>query len=203
MSSTRDALMDRAEFYIRTGGYSSFSFRDLAKDLAIKSASVHYHFPTKTDLGTAVMQRYNDRFKAALPDPSLTTLTAPEHLRHYIMMFYTEMMQNQSMCLCAVLSVEQMLLQPALTDTVDAFYTLNLDWLTSVFQLSPQPALPKAQAVQRATQVLATLQGALIGASARTEADYFILAAKALYKDLFGKDLRFPSTPLIPKNPDR
>jgi TetR/AcrR family transcriptional regulator, transcriptional repressor for nem operon len=40
---------------LRGGGYESFSMRDLASDLGIKSASLHYYFPTKDDLcATAV-----------------------------------------------------------------------------------------------------------------------------------------------------
>ena len=32
---------------MRRGGFHGFSFRDLAADVGIKSASVHYHFPIK------------------------------------------------------------------------------------------------------------------------------------------------------------
>jgi hypothetical protein len=79
----------------------------------------------------------------------------------------------------------------------DAFYTLNLDWLTSVFLQVVNPKLTKVQAYQRATQVLATLQGGLIGASARKDIQYFRFAARGLYKDFFGKELRFTN-----KNPE-
>ncbi len=82
MSNTREQLQDRAEHYIRQGGFGSFSFRDLAKDLNIKSASVHYHFPSKSDLGTAVAERYNRRFENALPGHIKTRhggVAAPVH----------------------------------------------------------------------------------------------------------------------------
>ena len=192
MNDTREQLEDRAEHYIRTGGFHSFSFRDLANDLGIKSASVHYHFPTKSDLGTAVVRRYIDRFTTALTDPDSSSMTAADHIRHYMMMFYTEMKQSQKMCLCAVLSVEQLTLSEDMRSAVDEFYTLNLSWLTRIFQLTTQPKMTQTQSVQRASQVFATLQGALIGASVRRDTQYFELAARALFKDLFDKDLRFP-----------
>ena len=47
MSETAERLMDLAEAHIRNAGYGGFSFRDLAAEIGIKSASVHHHFPTK------------------------------------------------------------------------------------------------------------------------------------------------------------
>lgn len=192
MSNTREQLQDRAEHYIRQGGFGSFSFRDLAKDLNIKSASVHYHFPSKSDLGTAVAQRYNQRFANALPDPAASKLATAELLRQYILMFYTEMTHSKQVCLCAMLSVERATLTADINATVDAFYALNLDWLSAVFARDDIDPLPKPQAHQRACQILATLQGGLIGAWSQQNMDYFVQAARGLYRDLFGKNLRLP-----------
>lgn len=59
---TRTAILRRAERYLQDAGFSSFSFRDLAADLGIKSASVHYHFPSKEALGVALLQSYREAF---------------------------------------------------------------------------------------------------------------------------------------------
>src|SRR5580704_8660433 len=58
--------MDLAEAHIRHAGYRGFSFRDLALELGIKSASVHHHFPTKATMAGAVARRYAERFFAAV-----------------------------------------------------------------------------------------------------------------------------------------
>ena len=58
--------MDLAEAHIRNAGYGRFSFRDLAAEIGIKSASVHHHFPTKATMAAAVARRYGDRFLAAV-----------------------------------------------------------------------------------------------------------------------------------------
>ena len=58
--------MDLAEAHMRNGGYAGFSFRDLAAELGIKSASVHHHFPTKATMAAAVARRYAERFFAAV-----------------------------------------------------------------------------------------------------------------------------------------
>ena len=55
--STVDRIRDVAESQVRSGGYHAFSFREISKQIGIKSASVHYHFPTRSDLGVAVARR--------------------------------------------------------------------------------------------------------------------------------------------------
>lgn len=62
-TDTRTAILRRAERYLQDAGFASFSFRDLAADLGIKSASVHYHFPSKEELGVALLKSYQDWFE--------------------------------------------------------------------------------------------------------------------------------------------
>ena len=65
-SETAQQILDLAETLIQTRGYSAFSYQDIADRLGIRKASIHYHFPSKTDLGIAVVDRYAARFGAAL-----------------------------------------------------------------------------------------------------------------------------------------
>lgn len=60
---TREALLDAASVQLQSVGWTSFSFRDLAEQVGIRTASIHYHFPTKADLGVALvtwMRRQRD-----------------------------------------------------------------------------------------------------------------------------------------------
>jgi len=57
VKETAERLMDLAEAHIRRAGYAGFSFRDLAAEIGIKSASVHHHFPTKATMAAAVARR--------------------------------------------------------------------------------------------------------------------------------------------------
>src|ERR1700761_6402834 len=66
MSEVQDAIIDSAEGRIRLGGFSGFSFREIAADVGVKSSSVHYYFPTKEALGAAVVRRYTDRLSEKL-----------------------------------------------------------------------------------------------------------------------------------------
>ncbi|WP_345191535.1 TetR/AcrR family transcriptional regulator, partial [Gluconacetobacter tumulicola] len=48
--------------------YNVLSFREIAKAVGIKNASMHYHFPTKGDLGAALARRYTEDGEAYLAD---------------------------------------------------------------------------------------------------------------------------------------
>ncbi len=63
---TRERIMESARLTVQDLGYGGLSFRELAKDVGIKSASIHYYFPTKGDLGEAILRRYVDRYAAFL-----------------------------------------------------------------------------------------------------------------------------------------
>ena len=61
-TSKVDEILDVAEALVQTRGYNGFSFRDVAAAVGVKSSSVHYHFPTKADLGATLARRYRERF---------------------------------------------------------------------------------------------------------------------------------------------
>ena len=82
MNETSTQILDIAESMIRDGGYYGFSFRQIADRLSIKSASVHYHFPTKEALATSVAKRYTENFLEALGEPS-----RKDAVRHYANFF--------------------------------------------------------------------------------------------------------------------
>ena len=85
--STAEKIMDIAESQVRAGGYNSFSFREISQEIGIKSASIHYHFPTKTDLGVAIASRYTTRFAEQLALIVTTYPAANARLQAYVALF--------------------------------------------------------------------------------------------------------------------
>jgi AcrR family transcriptional regulator len=77
VKETAERRMDLAEAHIRSAGYGGFSFRDLAAEIGIKSASVHHHFPTKATMTAAVARRYGAPKNAQNPRLSRDAEFAP------------------------------------------------------------------------------------------------------------------------------
>ena len=57
-TATATTILDAAQQLAQTRGYNAFSYRDLAERVGIRTASIHYHLPTKGDLGVALVARY-------------------------------------------------------------------------------------------------------------------------------------------------
>ncbi len=156
-------ILDSAERLARRRGYNGFSFRDLATEVDIKSASVHYHFPTKADLGAAVVHRYTDRFIDALGDPN-DPLAAPHALlERYVDAFRRALVMDRQMCLCGMLGAEVESLPAEVAAEVRAFFERNIQWLAAVLtRRAGDAAGDRARPEKQALTILALLEGAMV-----------------------------------------
>lgn len=158
--STVVKILDLAEMQVRAGGYNSFSFREISKQIGIKSASIHYHFPTKIDLGVAIATRYTDRFQAKLIQVSDLTSKPLERLKSYVDIFRSSLVCDQKMCLCGQLASESEVLPEQIRHATQQFFHQNLSWLKSeVFQMA---GFTSEQASHKAAWLIASLEGALL-----------------------------------------
>lgn len=57
MQDTKERIIELADRLIKTKGFNAFSYKDIADPLEIKNAAIHYYFPSKADLGIAVIDQ--------------------------------------------------------------------------------------------------------------------------------------------------
>ncbi len=163
VSHKADEILDIAEQLVRSQGYNGFSFRDIATRAGIKSASVHYHFPAKADLGVAVARRYTDRFLAGLGDAEASGAHPEDLLARYVAAFRYALTRDGQMCLCGVLGAEITALPPEVAREAKRFSKLNLAWLERVLsRLDKQGTADPASLRRRALVILSALEGAMI-----------------------------------------
>lgn len=149
MNETAERLMDLAEARIRHRGYGGFSFRELAAEIGIKSASVHHHFPTKAAMAAAVVRRYGDRFLAAVA--AQPNESAEDAIAAYRVAFREALDRDGRMCVCGVLGAEVGVLSPDVTEEVLSFFRRCIDDLSR--------RIGGSNAEARAFHVMATLEG--------------------------------------------
>ncbi len=166
--STVEKIMDIAESQVRAGGYNSFSFREISQEIGIKSASIHYHFPTKTDLGVAIANRYTTRFAEQLALIESTQHSSSARLQQYVALFRQALLLDKKMCLCGQLASESDVLPEPIRLETRKFFLLNLDWLArEVF------AGHETKAKDQAAALLAALEGALLVSKVLDQPDLF------------------------------
>lgn len=180
MNATVDRLMDAAESGMRLKGYHAVSFRDLADDLGIKSASVHYYFRQKEDLGVALVERYQDRFFSNLEKRAAKSKTPEDYLKAYCKTYKQALSSSGKMCLCGLLGAENCGLPERLRQRVAEFFDANINWVSG--------ALPEKMTARRkqarAAQIVATLQGALMLATSLQQPKVFDAAVNGLLASL-------------------
>ncbi|MGI9408724.1 MAG: TetR/AcrR family transcriptional regulator [Hyphomicrobiaceae bacterium] len=162
MSETIEQLLDAAEGAIRLRGYHAVSFRELADDIGIKSASVHYHFPQKDDLGVALVERYSERLFAELERRSAKAKTPEDKLRAFYGVYRDALVGTDSICLCVMLGAESRGLPAGVSGAVKLFFEANIAWLGAALDASLTAKSRKA----KASTILATLQGGMMLATA-------------------------------------
>lgn len=169
MRDTAERLMDLAEIRIRQAGYNSYSFRDLAAELGIKSSSVHHHFPTKCALTAAVMTRYTDRVLAAVEDATAHGISAIAAYHH---VFRMTLRADGFICLGGALGAETGALPPEVAIAAhDFFERITADLARRIGGCTAEA---------RADSVIATLEGAMILSRALDDTAAFDRATASL-----------------------
>src|ERR1039458_1202955 len=104
-SNTADRMLDVAERLVQVRGFNGFSYADIARELGITKASLHYHFPGKAELGEALIHRYAARFGEALTEIDRDIAGPRAKLDAYVAI-YSNVLSEGRMCLCGILAAE-------------------------------------------------------------------------------------------------
>ncbi|WEK48242.1 MAG: TetR/AcrR family transcriptional regulator [Candidatus Andeanibacterium colombiense] len=150
---TRQRILDLARLTVQAHGYGRLSFRELAKEIGIKSASIHYHFPAKAELGAAVMGDYCAAARADLELLAAASADPAERLRAYVAIFRKALENGNRLCLAGFLAAERHDLPEKVQREVEAFIALNVAWLAQTLGSE-----------QRAGAVYAAIAGAQLTA---------------------------------------
>lgn len=134
-ASTATRILDTAQLLVQTRGYNGFSFTDVATTVGIKDASVHYHFPSKADLGCALTRRYRERFAQRLAAIDAANLDAVRKLERYVALYRDVVGADGRVCLCGALSGEFLTLPEIVQDEVRAFFHENEAWLAHTLEV--------------------------------------------------------------------
>jgi TetR/AcrR family transcriptional repressor of nem operon len=163
----RDAILNSAEKRMRTGGFHACSFREIADDVGIKSASVHYHFRTKTDLAASLVARYQAKVLKAIGDPE-DERDLGAKLAAMRAAFRSGLMRGDGMCLGGVLATETPSLPSPVGTATRRYFAACNDWLASAFACAGVPDPDR-----RALRLTALLQGAMLQAIALGNVEAF------------------------------
>lgn len=181
--ATTVTILDAAERITQAVGYNGLSFRDVAAAAGIRSASVHYHFPTKGQLGAALARRYADRLVEHLREAEAQGLDARQLLEKYVAVFRSNLEHDGKMCLCGMLAAEIDAIPAEVRAEVRRFIELNVNWLSTVLaKAASQTAADATSFRNRAQALFGALEGAMLVARAMGDVAVFDAIALELQR---------------------
>ena len=184
-SSTATRVLDTAERLVQVRGFNGFSYADIAAELQITKASLHYHFATKADLGEALINRYSARFFEALAEVDAAGAAAPAKLSAYARL-YADVLSEQKMCLCGMLAAEYPTLPRPMQTAVVGFFDHNERWLVAVLEQGRAEGSLACTGPARDTarMIVSGLEGAMLVTRPYGDAARFRVAAASLLASL-------------------
>ncbi|MGJ7031989.1 TetR/AcrR family transcriptional regulator [Niabella hirudinis] len=116
---------------LRERGYNAFSFADISRQLHIKNASVHYHFPTKTALGLAIITGYEERFARLRQE--LAGRPVMEKLEAFFNVYIAARKEDR-ICLVGALATDFYTVDAAIQEALDQMVQQVLNWLMCILE---------------------------------------------------------------------
>ncbi len=184
---TASRILDVAERLVQVRGFNGFSYADVAAELNVTKASLHYHFAGKAELGEALIGRYASRFAEALDRIAAKPIDARAKLDAYARL-YTDVLRNERMCLCGMLAAEYQTLPEPMREAVLRFFDQNEEWLASVLEQGQRDGSLHltASPAEVARMIVSGLEGGMLVARTYGDLARFRASANRLITSLTG-----------------
>lgn len=184
-TGTASQILDAAERLVQERGFNGFSYADVARELGLTKAALHYHFASKADLGDALIDRYAARFLEALARVENERSDAVDRLRDYAQL-YADVFRDDRMCLCGMLAADYTTLPDPMRERVVRFFDDNEVWLARVLEAGRTAGTIRftGPAPSMARTLIGGLEGAMLVARPYRDLERFRAAADLLISGL-------------------
>jgi len=182
---TAERILDVAERLVQTQGFNAFSYADIAEELHITKASLHYHFPTKVTLGARLIARYTEGFLGALGRIDQKEKKPLSKLRAYVRL-YEDVLRKDRMCLCGMLAADFATLAVEMREPLKTFFDENEKWLAAILEKGRRDKELRFTGApgEEARVLVAALEGAMLVARSYGEVARFTTASGRLLRAL-------------------
>lgn len=177
MTDTKTKILDLAETLTQTRGFNGFSYIDLANEIGVKTASIHYHFKLKDDLAAGLVERIREQHAEGFAAMEAAHETADGRLWAVVEYFQSYLAKNQ-FCMCGMMAAELQSVSPRVADLVKAYFRDFEAWLRRQFELAGRD-----KADQLAISFLSALEGSLLIARLNNDPEVIANALQGYFEN--------------------
>jgi TetR/AcrR family transcriptional repressor of nem operon len=175
-SETAERIMDVAHRLMVERGFSAFSYADIAEAIEIRKPSIHHHFPTKTALVVAVLERHRLRMQQAYVGLDEHVSSPVDRLKKYVD-YWEVCIRNmtQPFCIAALLGAELPSLPVEVQLEVGKHFTSLRQWIAKTLKEGVKQKVIKLQGTAdiEAEMLMAAVHGAMISARVNNSSAIF------------------------------
>ena len=161
MSEKRLEIEKIASDVVQESGLNNLSFRTVAERAGIKSSSVHYYFPEKSDLADTLIINYTDKCVAALVEIDRSKRSLKGKLRGVIEIF-EDVVKSEKFCLCGMMAAEVAELKDDSRDLLIDYFDRIEQWLSKVLQENHEHIAINIKPRRLAMIIVSGLEGAIL-----------------------------------------
>jgi TetR/AcrR family transcriptional regulator, transcriptional repressor for nem operon len=173
---TANRIVEAARQLIMRRGYSGFSYADVADAIEIRKASIHHHFPSKTDLVIAVVKQSRADIAADVAALQAAGADGLAQVRAYVHHWERCIADDSApFCVAGMLGAEVPVLPEEAAQEVKAHFADLTTWMEAALSSAAQDKLIQLAApVQIEAEGLVSLvYGAMLAARACGKASLF------------------------------
>ena len=180
LADTRARILDLAENLLLERGFNAFSYQHIARALGLKPAAIHYHYPSKDDLGTALVARQLRRLRKWRDLPRVADLPPAGQFQALLAVYDNHVQHECRVCLFGALAADYRTLPAAMQAELRTFNREMTEWLAQVLAVGRATASLRfvGSPAAKAAQVLTTLTGALQVARVHNETPYQVIVGQ-------------------------
>jgi len=181
-AETRERILHLAKDILLRRSFHSFSYQDLADGIGIRKASIHYHFPSKEDLGVALIERIGAAMKRFAVELSESHRPPEERLTAYFRVMRGLLDEEDKICVFGVLGAEFNALPPRMQVAYGELLEAQQKWLARVLERGRDRGVFTFTTTpeEEALIVASTVQGALQLARASRHPERFDAVVAAI-----------------------
>ena len=173
LNETAQKLLDAAELLTKTRGFNAFSYKDLQREVGVKTSTIHYYFASKTDLANSLTDRFLGRFEEAVIEIETKESSPKKRLRAMSSLF-SNGEKSDEFCLCGMLASDILSLSDQTSQNLRNFFELNEKWISKTIKLGQAQGEFSESINHRnaAYQFLAALEGGMLIARVKGDSKY-------------------------------
>ena len=188
--TTKEKILSFSRDQIQNQSYNAFSYAQIAKHFNIKKASVHYHFPSKSDLGIAILQEYREYINKLITNLDKRTDNPWKKLQAYFKYFTHILEDGDKICTECILSAEYNTLPEGMQEELRGLFDDHHTWLARILKEGKDQGIFsfESSTTSKAILIKASMQGAITIARAFGKPNFLEVTLEQLTEMLVKKE---------------